>query len=146
MKPERPVLGCLGALLFALPAAPLTWLLARSDVYLGLVGLVGYLLSLGGYCLLGGRSSDFGRWFSVLPPLPAALPGLYYSYAELIYEENRRFGCTMREALELVPSVALDPGNRGELLWDLGGILLLDLLCALLLTKYLRSQPPKNRE
>ena len=136
MKTEKPVLGLLGAVIFVLPPAPLTWLLTRSGVFTGLAGMAGYLMSLAGYRVLGNRCGQFARWISLLLPPLAALPGLYYGYAELIYQENLLFGCTMPEALELVPTVALDPINRGQLLWDLGAIVLLELLTAFLLARY----------
>jgi hypothetical protein len=137
-KPERRKLGCLGALLGVLPAAPLAWVLTRSGLLTGLVGLTGFLLGLGGWRLLAGRSSGLGIGLSALLTPLAALPGLYLGYAELIQRENERYGCTLAEALELVPMVALDPGNRAELLWALGGLIFMDLLCALLAARYLR--------
>ena len=61
MKPERRLLGCLGALLGALAAAPLAWLMLGNGIFTGLAGAAGFLLSLGGYRLLAGRSSGLGR-------------------------------------------------------------------------------------
>lgn len=137
MKAERPLPGFLGALICALPAAPLTWLLVRHGLFLGLTGILGFLLALGGYRLLGRRCSGLG--FTLALPLVflAALPGLYYGYAELILQDNALYGCTMAEALELVPTVSLDPANLGQLLWDLGSILLPELLTAVLTARYL---------
>ena len=136
-RPERRLLGCLGALLGALPAAPLAWLLLRSDIFTGIAGAAGFLLSLGGYCLLARRYSALGAALAaVLTPL-AALPGLWYAFAEQIFLDNQRYGCTMAEALELVPMVVWDPINRGQLLWALGGLVALDLLCAILFARFL---------
>ena len=137
-KRERKLLGCVGALLGALPAAPLAWLLTGNGVFTGVAGAAGFLLSAGCYRLLAGRSSGLGNALAaVLTPL-AALPGLWFAWAEQILRENERFGCTLAEAWEMVPTVAMDPINRGKLLWDLGGVLVLDLLCALLFARYLR--------
>ena len=138
MGRERRWLGCLGAALGALPAAPLAWLLTRSDISLALAGLGGFLLSMGGYRLAAGRSSGFGICLAALFTPLAALPGLYCGYGELILRDNAHYGCTLAEALELVPVVALDPINRGMLLWDLGGLVLLDLLTAVLFARYRR--------
>lgn len=128
MRPERRLPGCLGALLFALPAAPIAWQLTRSGVFLGLAALTGLLLSAAGYRLFAGRSSGFGLALAAVFSLLAALCGLWWGYAELILRENEAFGCTMSEALALVPTVASDPGNRVQLLWDLGSLAGLDLL------------------
>lgn len=138
MKPERRKLGCLGALLGVLPAAPLAWVLTRSGLLTGLVGLTGFLLGLGGWRLLAGRSSGLGIGLSALLTPLAALPGLYLGYAELIQRENERYGCTLAEALELVPTVLADPANLKSIVVDLGSIVLLDVISALLTAKYLR--------
>jgi hypothetical protein len=140
MKPERRFLGLLGALLCVLPTAPLAWWLTRSDVFVGLAGLVGFLLAVGGYRVLAGHSSGFGVGVSALLTFPAALPGIWYGYAELILRENEPFGCTMQEALDLVPTVVFDPYNRFQVLWDLGSVLALDLLAAFLYVYYRRSK------
>ena len=132
MKPERPLLGFLGALLCCLPTAPLTWFLTRYGFSTAPAGVLGFLLALGGWRLLGRRCSGLGIALSALLAFLAALPGLYYSYAELILRDNAPYGCTLDEALALVPGVALDRGNRGLLLWDLGCFLLPELLAALL--------------
>ena len=138
MKRERKLLGILGALLGVLPAAPLAWALMRGGIFTGVAGAAGFLLSVGGYRLLAGRSSGLGCALAALLTPPAALPGLWYACAELILRDNERYGCTLAEALELVPTVAFDPINRGQLLWYLGGVVALDLLCALLFARYLR--------
>ena len=137
-KPERRKLGCLGALLGVLPAAPLAWILTRSDLLTGLVGLAGFLLGLGGWRLLAGRSSGLGIGLSALLTPLAALPGLWLGYAELILRENERYGCTLAEALELVPTILADPGNLKSVVVDVGSIVLLDILAAILTAKYLR--------
>ena len=138
MKAERPLLGFLGALLCALPAAPLTWLLIRHGLFLGLTGVLGFLLALGGYRLLGRRCSGLGFALAVPLVFLAALPGLCYGYAELIFQDNAVYGCTMAEALELVPVSISDPANLEQLLWDLGSILLMDLLTAFLTARSLQ--------
>ena len=138
MKRERRVLGCLGALLGVLPAGPLAWVLMRSGVFTGVAGAAGFLLSVGGYRLLAGRSSGLGCALAALLTPFAALPGLWYACAELILRDNERYGCTLAEALELVPTVAFDPINRGQLLWYVGSVVALDLLCAVLFARYLR--------
>ncbi len=138
MKAERPLLGFLGALLCALPAAPLTWLLVRHGLFLGLTGVLGFLLALGGYRLLGRRCSGLGYALAVPLVFLASLPGLWYGYAELVLQDNAVYGCTLAEALELVPIVSLDPANLGQLLWDLGSILLPELLTAILTARCLR--------
>ena len=138
MKRERKLLGILGALLGVLPAAPLAWALMRGGIFTGVAGAAGFLLSVGGYRLLAGRSSGLGCALAALLTPPAALPGLWYACAELILRDNERYGCTLAEALELVPTVAFDPINRGQLLWYAGSVVVLDLLCALLFARYLR--------
>lgn len=144
-QPERRLLGCLGALLGALPAAPLAWLLLRNDIFTSIAGAAGFLLSVSGYRLLAGRSSGLGTTLAaILTPL-AALPGLWYAFAEQIFLDNQRFGCTMAEALELVPTVARDPINRGQLLQVLGGLVALDLLCAILFARYLHLRQAEKR-
>ncbi len=144
MKQERRKLGCLGAALGVLPAAPLAWALTRSGLLTGLAGLAGFLLGLGGYRLLAGRSSGLGIGLSTLLVPLAALPGLWLGYAELIQQENERYGCTMAEALELVPTVLADSGNLKSVLVDLGSIVLLELLAAVLTAKYLRLRRLEN--
>ena len=136
--PERRRLGCLGALLGALPAAPLAWVLTRSGLLTGLVGLAGFLLALGGWRLLAGRSSGLGISLAALLTPLAALPGLYLGYAELIQRENAQYGCTLAEALELVPTVLRDPANLKSILVDVGSIILVDIISAWLTAKYLR--------
>lgn len=138
MRPERRKLGCLGALLGALSAAPLAWALTRSGLLTGLTGLAGFLLALGGWRLLAGRSSGLGIGLSALLTPLAALPGLYFGYAELIQRENERYGCTLAEALELVPTVLADPANLKSIAVDVGSIVLVDIISALLIAKYLR--------
>ena len=138
MKPERKLLGGIGALLGVLPAAPLAWVLMRSGVFTGIAGAAGFLLAIGGYRLLAGRCSGLGNVLAALLAPAAALPGLWYACAELILRDNERYGCTMAEALELVPTVAFDPINRGQLFWAVGGVVVLDLLCAILFARYLR--------
>lgn len=145
MKPERKILGCFGALLGALPTALLAWALLRGGVFAGIAGAAGFLLSSGGYRLLAGRSSGPGIALAALLTPPAALPGLWYACAELILRENERFGCTMDEALELVPTVAFDPINRGQLLWTVGGVIVMDLLCAVLFARYLRLRKQEKK-
>lgn len=137
MRRERRLPGCLGALVCSLPAAPLARLLLESGSFTGIAGLVGFLLALGGYRLLARRCSGLGVCIAALLAPLAALPGLYYGCAALILRDNARFGCTMAEALELVPVVALDPINRGELRWALGSVVFLDLLTAALTARYL---------
>lgn len=137
MRNERRRLGCLGVLIGVLPAAPLAWVLTRSGLLTGLVGLAGFLLGLGGWRLLAGRSSGLGIGLSALLTPPAALPGLYLGYAELIQQENARYGCTMAEALELVPTVLRDPANLKSILVDVGSIVVVDIAAALLTARYL---------
>ena len=137
MHPERRLLGCLTALVCVLPTAPLAWQLTRADLFTGLAGLVGFFLAFGGYWLGAGRSSGLGYILGILLPLPAALPGIWYGLAEQIFWDNERYGCTMEDALELVPTVAMDPYNRGEMLLTVGGVLLLALLAALVTARYL---------
>lgn len=138
MKAARSLLGILCAALGALTAAPLAWLLLRGGLFTGIAGLTGFCLSALGWRLGSGRSGGFGLGLAALLTPPAALPGLWYGCAELILRDNAQYGCTLQEALELVPMVALDPGNRAELLWALGGLIFMDLLCALLAARYLR--------
>ena len=97
-----------------------------------------FLLAAAGWWLGAGRSSGLGISAAALLTPAAALPGLYYGCAELILRANAQYGCTMEEALELVPTVALDPINRGQLLWAVGGVLGMDLLAAGLFARYLR--------
>ena len=149
MRPERRIPGCLGALLGALTTAPMAWFLLRQDLFTGAAGLAGCLCALGGYRLLAGRSSGFGAFLAAVLTPPAALPGLWYACAEQILLDNERFGCTMAEALELVPAVALDPINRSELVWAVGGVVVLDLLCVLFFARYLylrRLEAAGNRQ
>lgn len=141
MKPERRfsgLLGALGALLGALPTALLAWLLMGRGIFTGVAGAAGFFLSLGGFRLLSGRFSGLGNAMAALLTPLAALPGLWYACAEQILRENERYGCTMSEAMELVPTVAFDPINRGQLLWYAGSVVVLDLLCGLLFARYLR--------
>ena len=138
MGSERKLPGFLGALPGAAAAAPLAWLLLRSEFFPGLAGLAGFLLAAAGWRLGAGRSSGLGITAAALLTPATALPGLYYGCAELIHRANAQYGCTMEEALELVPTVALDPINRGQLLWAVGGVLGMDLLAAGLFARYLR--------
>ena len=147
MRQERKLPGCLGALLGVLPAAALAWLFTGDDVFTGIAGVTSFLLILGGYRLLAGRISGFGAAVAALLAPLAALPGLWYAYAERIFQDNSSYGCTMAEAMELVPTVAFDPINRGQLLWAVGGVVALDLLCALLFARYLRlGRMERNKE
>lgn len=140
MERERPLLGCLGALLFGLLTAPLAWWLSSSQMFTGLAGVTGFLLALGGYKLLGRRLSGLAVGLSALLPPLLALPGIYYAWAEQILADNARYGCTLEEALEMVPQVAMDPFNHEALLWDLGGLAALDLVCAYCAAVYLRRR------
>ena len=148
---ERRLLGILGAVIGALTAAPLAWLCTTRNLSTALVGLTAFLTALGGYRLLGRRCSGFGAAVSALLPPLAALPGFYYGYGELVLRDNARFGCTLAEALELVPTVLADPYNRGRLLADLGALLLVDILAAALTAKTLslrkaEAQNPRKRK
>lgn len=138
MRLNRRLLGCLCAVLLVLPTAPLAWLLVRSGLFTGVAGFTGCLLALGGYRLGAGRFDALGFALAALLTPAAALPGMYYGCAELILQDNLRYGCTMEEALEAVPVVALDPINRDLLLGALGGLLALDLLTAILTAVWLR--------
>ena len=134
----RRLVGLLAALICVLPAAPLARLLTRAESFPGLAAAAGFALALGAYRLAAGRLSAAGLCAAALLTPAAVLPGLWYGWGELILRDNEPYGCTLEEALELVPVVALDPFNRVRLLWTLGGVLAMDLLCALLTARYLR--------
>lgn len=140
-KTERFWLGGLCAVLCALPTALPAWLLVRENVFTGPAGLLGFLLALGGWRLGAGQFSPAGICLAALLAPAAALPGMYYGCAQLILRDNAVYGCSMEEALELVPTVALDPINRPQLLWALGGVVVLDLLTAALAAQLLRPRP-----
>ena len=137
MNRERRIFGCFGALVCALPTAPLAWFLLQSGSFTGFAGLIGFLLALGGYRLLARRCSGLGICAAALLAPLTALPGLYYGFATLILRDIMRHGCSMADALELVPMVALAPIYRGQLRWDLGSVVFLDLLTAALTARYL---------
>ena len=140
MQAERRLLGCLGAALGALPALFAARFLFVNGLLCNLAGLVGFLPALGGWRLLAGRCSGLGVGIAALLAFLAAMPGLYLGCADLILAENARFGCTMQEALELVPTVIADPYNLPPLLLACGGILVMDLLAAWLSLLYLRQK------
>lgn len=144
MRLKRRLLGCFCALLFVLPTAPLAWQLVKGGIFTGVAGLVGCVLALGGYRLGAGKQSALGVSLAAFLTPAAALPGMYYGCAELILRDNQRYGCTMEEALEAVPVVAMDPINRPQLLWALGGLLLLDLLTVITAVLTLRRGPRRR--
>ena len=145
MPGNKKLLSCLGALLGALLAVPLGRLLMGRGLFSGAAAVTGFLLILGGSRLLSGRLNGLGLALAALLAPLAALPGLRYAWAEAILRENERFGCTMEEALELVPTVVFDPANRASLLWDLGGLLVPTLILTLATLQYLRSSRTSAR-
>ena len=137
LEKKRVVPGLAGAVLFSLPIPLLSWQLCRWSTFTGLAGALGcFLVWLGFRLFTGGRNHWLGPAMGALLPPLAALPGLWWGYGERIMLQNQPYGCTMEEALELLPQVLADPYNRGQVLMDFLSPLLLAILTALLLSKY----------
>lgn len=140
MSRKRKLLGALAALGFGLPAGVLTWWLTARGSITAPAGLAALLLARLGWTL-GTRGREGAAVPALLVTLAVLLPGLWLGYAEAIRLENAELGCTFAEALELVPAVLSDPGNRVQVLWDLLSPLGLALL-ALWLAE--QAQAPRN--
>ncbi len=109
-RSSRTWLGILCVLLISLPFGALTGLMATSGRFAGLPCLFCVPLSFFAYEKVTGEpGSQAGLWISAIIGTLVCLAGLCVSYVRYLYLADLEFGCTVEQAIGLLPSALWDP-------------------------------------
>ena len=113
----RRAAAVLSAILLALPACGAAWLSLTTGFPILPAGAVGFAVSILGCRFLFDRINGL-IWVSFGAAAVFSWIGLLLGYASLILRENAAYGCTLVEALSILPQVLTSPVNRADVLAD----------------------------